>query len=106
MCWNTSSGQLSIKYSIHRLTCLCLQQFRGTEVAIAMYKSCDQHSHCADPTLLLPPITTKTTSNSVSYAQQQLGVSLSEGLKKAYDECKAKVERIAAQCRAKNRKFR
>ena len=53
-----------------------------------------------------PPITTKTTSNSVSYAQQQLGVSLSEGLKKAYNECKAKVERIAAQCKAKNRKFR
>ena len=53
-----------------------------------------------------PPITTKTSSNSVSYAQQQLGVSLSEGLKKAYNECKAKVERIAAQCRVKNRKFR
>ena len=53
-----------------------------------------------------PPITTKTTSNSVSYAQQQLGVSLSEGLEKAYNECKAKVERIAAQCRVKNRKFR
>jgi hypothetical protein len=53
-----------------------------------------------------PPITTKTTSNSVSYAQQQLGVSLSEGLKKAYNECKTKVERIAAQCRVKNRKFR
>lgn len=53
-----------------------------------------------------PPITTKTTSNSVSYAQQHLGVSLSEGLKKAYNECKAKVERIAAQCRVKNRKFR
>ena len=52
------------------------------------------------------PITTNTTSKSVSYAQQQLGVSLSEGLKQAYDECKAKVERIAAQCRAKNRKFR
>lgn len=54
-----------------------------------------------------PPITTtKTTSNTVSYAQQQLGVSLSEGLNKAYNECKAKVERISAQCRAKNRKFR
>ena len=54
-----------------------------------------------------PPITTKTTANtSVTYAQQQLGVSLSEGLEKAYDECKAKVERIAAQCRVKNRKFR
>ena len=54
-----------------------------------------------------PPITTtKTTSNSVVYAQQQLGVSLSEGLEKAYSECKAKVERIAAQCRLKNRKFR
>lgn len=55
-----------------------------------------------------PPtwITTKTTANSVSYAQHQLGVSLSEGLKKAYNECKTKVERIAAQCRVKNRKFR
>ena len=53
-----------------------------------------------------PPVTTKTISNSVSYAQQQLGVSLSEGLEKAYNECKAKVERIAAQCRVKNRKFR
>lgn len=55
----------------------------------------------------IPQITTETTTlNSVSYAQYQLGISLSEGLKKAYDECKAKVERIAAQCRAKNRKFR
>ena len=56
-----------------------------------------------------PPVTTTTTTTkgtSVSYAQQQLGVSLSEGLKKAYDGCKAKVERIALQCRAKNRKFR
>jgi hypothetical protein len=52
------------------------------------------------------PTTTTTKSTSVSYAQQQLGVSLSEGLKKAYDGCKAKVERIALQCRAKNRKFR
>ena len=52
------------------------------------------------------PIIGTTKTNSVCYAQQQLGVSLSEGLKKAYDECKAKVERIAMQCRAKNRKFR
>ncbi|KAF8160001.1 hypothetical protein B0H34DRAFT_782523 [Crassisporium funariophilum] len=44
--------------------------------------------------------------NTISYAQQQLGASLTEGLAKAHAECKAKVERIAAQCRAKNRKFR
>ena len=68
----------------------------------------NRHARVARPrrSISPPPITTKTTSNSVSYAQHQLGVSLSEGLKKAYDECKAKVERIAAQCRAKNRKFR
>jgi hypothetical protein len=61
---------------------------------------------CRSNSISPPPIATKTTSNSVSYAQQQLGVSLSEGLDKAYNECKAKVERIAAQCRLKNRKFR
>ncbi|PPQ91204.1 hypothetical protein CVT25_001220 [Psilocybe cyanescens] len=50
--------------------------------------------------------TTTSTVNMVSYAQQQLAVSITEGMKQAYDECKATVHRIAAQCRAKNRKFR
>ncbi|KAF8889514.1 hypothetical protein CPB84DRAFT_1711621 [Gymnopilus junonius] len=48
----------------------------------------------------------KSMVNVVSYAQQQLGVSVTKGMRKAYDECKATVERIAAQCRAKNRRFR
>ncbi|KDR70875.1 hypothetical protein GALMADRAFT_159702 [Galerina marginata CBS 339.88] len=53
-----------------------------------------------------PEKSTKSTSNMISYAQQQLGVSITDGMKQAYDECKATVERIARQCRAKNRKFR
>ena len=40
--------------------------------------------------------------SSVSYAQQRLALSLSEGLKKAHNECKAKVECNAAQCRVVN----
>ena len=60
-----------------------------------------------DPMRTSTTTTTKTTlDGGVSYAQQHLGISLSDGLKKAYDECKSKVERIAGQCRAKNRKFR
>ena len=62
------------------------------------------HNHCVDPTLLLRSHThTQTTLDSVSYSQQKLGISLSEGLEKTY---KAKVERIAKQYRVKNRKFR
>ena len=53
-----------------------------------------------------PPKTTKSVGHTVSYAQQQVGASVTQGMQKAYDECKATVERIAAQCRAKNRKFR
>jgi hypothetical protein len=53
-----------------------------------------------------PPKTTKSVGHTVSYAQQQVGASVTQGMQKAFDECKATVERIAAQCRAKNRKFR
>ena len=52
------------------------------------------------------PKTTKSVGHTVSYAQQQVGASITQGMQKAYDECKATVERIATQCRAKNRKFR
>ncbi|KAF8194988.1 hypothetical protein BJ912DRAFT_1085666 [Pholiota molesta] len=59
------------------------------------------------PTLPPPqPEVTVNTVNTVSYAQQQLGASATEGMRRAYAECKAAVARIAAQCRAKNRKFR
>ncbi|KAF9480346.1 cysteine proteinase [Pholiota conissans] len=53
-----------------------------------------------------PPEPAINTVNTVSYAQQQVGASVTESMRRAYDECKADVARIAAQCRAKNRKFR
>uniref|UniRef100_A0A8H7XM98 Calpain catalytic domain-containing protein n=1 Tax=Psilocybe cubensis TaxID=181762 RepID=A0A8H7XM98_PSICU len=59
-----------------------------------------------DGTSRAKPKVNASTVNTVSYAQQQLGVSITEGMKQAYEECKASVLRIAAQCRAKNRKFR
>ncbi|KAF6759436.1 hypothetical protein DFP72DRAFT_885180 [Ephemerocybe angulata] len=54
----------------------------------------------------LAPVVTQSTSNIVTYAQYQLGVSISQQKRQAFAECKAQVERIAAQCRRKNRKFR
>jgi len=44
--------------------------------------------------------------NIATYTKQQVGASITEGFEKAYNECKANVERIAKNCRAKNRKFR
>ncbi|KAJ2914032.1 hypothetical protein MD484_g6364, partial [Candolleomyces efflorescens] len=52
-----------------------------------------------------PQITT-SSSNTVTYAQYQLGVSIYEEKKKAIVQCREMVERIAAQCRRKNRRFR
>ena len=56
--------------------------------------------------LALAGTTLRTTTTIRVNAQQLLGISLSEGFTKAYSECKAKVERIASQCRLKNHKFR
>ncbi|KAJ2936231.1 hypothetical protein H1R20_g863, partial [Candolleomyces eurysporus] len=53
-----------------------------------------------------PPQVTTSSSNTVTYAQYQLGVSIYEEKKKAIAQCKAMVERIVAQCRRKNRRFR
>ncbi|PPR07664.1 hypothetical protein CVT26_001594 [Gymnopilus dilepis] len=76
------------------------------------------HQPPPPPPLHIPPIngpplpptqhkkTSKSTVNVVSYAQQQLGVSVTKGMRQAYEECKTTVERIAAQCKAKNRRFR
>ncbi|TFK38213.1 hypothetical protein BDQ12DRAFT_735790 [Crucibulum laeve] len=41
-----------------------------------------------------------------SFAQQQPGLLVTKELDKALEECKAKVARIAKDCRARNRKFR
>lgn len=51
-------------------------------------------------------LTTTAPSSGVSFVQQQPGLLVTKELEKALDECKAKVARIAKDCRAKNRKFR
>jgi hypothetical protein len=49
---------------------------------------------------------TTTAPSGVSFVQQQAGLLVTKELEKALDECKAKVARIAKDCKAKNRKFR
>ena len=49
---------------------------------------------------------TTAPSGGVSFVQQQPGLLVTKELDKALEECKAKVARIAKDCRAKNRKFR
>src|SRR4051812_14376698 len=58
------------------------------------------HGHGHSPTRpQTPPKVTKSTVNTTSYAQQQLGASITEGMVKAFEECEATVLRIAAHCR-------
>ncbi|KAF9529604.1 hypothetical protein CPB83DRAFT_852400 [Crepidotus variabilis] len=53
-----------------------------------------------------PPKVERSSANIISYAQQQVGAPVTEGMLKAFDECRTTVERIATHCRTKNRKFR
>ena len=45
-------------------------------------------------------------TKTLTFVQQQAGILVTNELKKAIDQCRAKVDRIAKDCRARNRKFR
>ena len=52
-------------------------------------------------------VETKTLpTTSTSLEKEQVGLLVTKELEKAIQDCKAKVQRIAKECHAKNRKFR
>ncbi|KAF9009888.1 hypothetical protein BDQ17DRAFT_1347079 [Cyathus striatus] len=48
----------------------------------------------------------KRTTTTLTFAQQQAGLLVTNELNKAIEECREKVRRISRECRMKNRKFR
>ncbi|KAG6837412.1 hypothetical protein H0H93_010030 [Arthromyces matolae] len=58
------------------------------------------------PTPARPPKAAVTTTKSFPQEQKHGGLLVTAELQKALEECKSRVEEIAADCRKKNRKFR
>ncbi|KAH9479886.1 Calpain [Psilocybe cubensis] len=60
----------------------------------------------ATTTITTTEITTEIKPDTKTFAKQEAGLLVTKELENAIEECRKKVERIAKECRAKNRKFR
>ncbi|KDR70872.1 hypothetical protein GALMADRAFT_75596 [Galerina marginata CBS 339.88] len=60
----------------------------------------------ATTTVTVETTTTATAPNTISFVKQEPSLLVTKELEKAIEDCKTKVQRIAKECKAKNRKFR